>query len=246
MKRFLLLPFLFFACSGLEQSQRDRLMEANATREPIYRNEEERVLVVAPEPQRRERYPWEERRGTLFPRITKEYFRCRGVTTHPPIQANNKGYYLDCGGYASHSLPTRDGEEFIYPRLIELLNFVQEEAKQRVRITCGHRCPDHNRYAEPQKSSSYHMIGAEVDFYVENFSAEKVVGLLQKALDAPLKRTGNVWKNDEVTIRLYPPGEGRDIDNQHDLPYLALQLRKSEGKTISYTWHQANKGFYRW
>jgi hypothetical protein len=236
-------------CSGLEQSEKARLMRANAVDEVIYRNASERFVQAEEQThQTRALYAWEAGRGSLYPRITKEYFRCRGVQTNPPIRVSKEraDYYIDCGGFAQHSLPLQGEDEFIYPRLIELLNYIQEEGKARVHITCGHRCPDHNKYAEPAKSSSYHMIGAEVDFYVDDLTTQEVVELLGGALNKPLTQNQNVWKNDEITIRTYEKNEGRDIDNNHEHPYISLQLRKHEGKPIVYTWQRAARGYLRW
>ena len=73
-------------------------------------------------------------------------------------------------------------KEFVYPILIDLLNEVQAKTRGKVVITCGHRCPVHNAYADNSSynQNSKHMIGAEVDFYVQGLESppEEVFELL--------------------------------------------------------------------
>jgi len=177
-----------------------------------------------------------------FPRITKEFFRCHGSSLNPVRVKKREGkeslFFRDCSG--NHSLPIVDGEEFIYPILLTLLNFLQEELGERLIITTGHRCPAHNSYCDytSYNYGSKHMIGAEVDFYIDNMDPFKVVSCLEKFYGAPFSRyaKGNLnvrtepWYNDEVFVKLYLPDEGRDEDNRHSHPYLSIQVRFDRAK----------------
>lgn len=195
-------------------------------------------------------YPWDERLVASFPKITKEFFRCKGSRLNPIIVQKKEGkeplYVKDCNGASSHSLPLNsDQQEFVYPCLIDLLNYLQRELQNPVVITTGHRCPAHNRYADHStlNTISKHMIAAEVDFYVKHFENQplKVIKLIQdyyrhKYIKSEMttflryEKSGlNVstfpWYNQEIFIKLYLSDEGRDFDNQHPYPYIGIQVR---------------------
>ncbi len=56
---FLLL--LFFSCSGLEKTEKEKIREQNAKGEYIYRKSNEVFYQVeAPKPRAKELYPWED------------------------------------------------------------------------------------------------------------------------------------------------------------------------------------------
>ena len=197
-----------------------------------------------------------------FPRITKEFFRCKGNPLNPVV-VQERGekeplYYRDCRGGRRHGLPLKEGHEFVYPCLIDLLNYVQEKTGKRVVITTGHRCPMHNTYCDytPYSWGSKHMLGAEVDFYVEGIeeNPEEIIELLKayykedNEYEAFMRyeREGlNIstppWYNKEIFIKLYLPDEGRDYDNQHPYPYIGMQLRydREEKKRVVFTQAQA-------
>lgn len=201
-------------------------------------------------------YTWRGSSSSLPP-ITKEHFRCRGSSTNPP-----KGDLRDCVGCCKHSLPIRDGNEFIYPVLIELLNEIQRQTGRRVVIIAGHRCPEHNAYVDntPQNLLSKHQIGAEVSFYVEGFehSPEKIVELIintykvNSAFKRYEKEDTNVstppWFNKEIFIKLFKATEGRTIETNHKHPYLSIQVRhdRERDESVVYSWPLAHKSFYRY
>jgi hypothetical protein len=239
--RFSLLLLLFLsACTSNEKNKK-----GNVIAEKIFRKEGDLLYRTrAPEPKEREEYPWEKKYLGKYPRITKEFFRCKGNASNPPLevkQGENKVIYRDCRGTEHHGLPMRDGKEFIYPCLVNLLNYLQEKTEKKVVITCGHRCPDHNTYCDssPSNYGSKHMIGAEVDFYVEGMEKEpqKVIALIQdyykgqkeyekfERYDKNLNVSTKAWLNKEIFIKLYLENEGRDHDNQHPYPYIGLQVR---------------------
>lgn len=214
--------------------------------EYIYRCHHESFYTpTLPQPQERAPYPWEGRYVGNFPRITKNFFRCKGSRLNPPLEQGR-----DCQG-DSHGLPLCDGKEFIYPCLLELLNYIQEKTCKRVVITTGHRCPLHNTYCDPKNWTSKHLIGAEVDFYVEGleenpaliiqliqnyyqetppFAEQKEYITFQRYEKPGLNVATPPWFNKEIFIKLYREGEGRDPDNPFTHPYLCLQVRYDRDK----------------
>ncbi len=214
-----------------------------------------------PQPRTRAAYPWEDKHVGGFQRISKEFFRCKGNPLNPVV-VQERGereplYYRDCKG-RRHGLPVKNDEEFVYPCLINLLNYVQEQTKKRVVITTGHRCPMHNAYSDytPYNWGSKHMIGAEVDFYVEGMEdqPEEVIKILMAYYKddeeyAAFTRFDNEglniatspWYNKEVFIKLYKANEGRDFDNQHPYPYIGVQVRydRDEEKRVVFDQAQA-------
>jgi len=264
------LVFLW-GCSGFEKSEQTSLRKAKATSEKILRHHKEELCVVPPLKRRvRAPYSFEVYDNSNYPKITKEYFRCRGNAKNSPRFLHEGVLNVcryDCGGYDKHSLPLRGGKEFVYPILIELLNEVQEVAHKRVKITCGHRCPTHHVYATPKQEigGSKHWIGAEVDFYVEGLQEhpEEVVDILMGYYEkrypdqtayttftrASTQDTQTkAWYNQEVLFKIYQKGEGRDFDNEHPYPYITIQVRYDKDlqqKVIS-NLDDANKCFLRW
>lgn len=221
----------------------------------LIRNHDE-VLFTPPPPIKRphDPYPWEKRFIGGYPRITKEFFRCKGNPLNPAV-VQKRGeketlYHRDC---SAHGLPLKNGEEFIYPCLINLLNMIQEKTGKRVVITTGHRCPQHNMYCDYSSYNwgSKHMLGAEVDFYVEGMeeNPEKVIDLIMSSYSEPFKRYAqggldiatSPWFNEEIFIKLYLPHEGRDFDNQHPFSYIGVQVcfDKEEKKRVTFSQDQA-------
>lgn len=282
MKKFyhkigiLALSFTVFSCSNPEESEAERLRRQNQKGEYIYRMHDEfRFIASSPMLKPKELYPWEIGTSSKYPKITKEFFRCKGSILNAPRIHQKKGEeptrYHDCGGAERHSLPLRNGKEFIYPILIDLLNYVQTKTGKRVVITSGHRCPEHNVYTDPSSENQYskHMIGAEVAFYVqgmENQPEEVLKYIFDYYKEIPkykgLKEyqvfnryTKNdialstiPWCNKEVFIKLFKKKEGRDFDNRHPYPYLSIQVRYDWElqEKVSYSWEKAQRNYLRW
>lgn len=225
-------------------------------------------------PLERPLYPWEEKYSSIHPKITKQFFRCKGNFLNP-VRVVQKGKewerYYDCGGIQKHSLPLRDQQEFIYPILIDLLNEIQIKTGKRVVITCGHCCPEHAMYLDSSSANqtSKHQIGAEVDFYVEGLERhpEKIVEIILAFYREQPKYKGlkeyqefkryekgevNVsmlpWYNKEIFVKVFKETEGRDFDNQHSYPYLSIQVRYDWDlkERVAYSWEKAFRQFYRW
>ncbi len=265
------LLLMLYSCSGLEQSEQEKIRRLNAKGEFIYRNHEDRLYAI-PAPNRRTRgkYPWEDAYVGKLPKITKEFFRCKGSSLNPSCLQQTE-LRFDCGGSEKHSLPLRGNKEFIYPILIEMLGYLQAKTGKKVVITCGYRCPAHNTYADGSvfNQTSKHMIGAEVDFYVQGMeqAPEEVVRLLMEFFkDSPRyrgkkeyeeftryeKSDTNVsippWYNKEILIKLFRKNEGRDFDNRHPYPYVSLQVRydRDLGERVAYSWPKANSCYMRY
>lgn len=184
--------------------------------------------------------------------ITKNFFRCKGSSLHPAIPIVKDGKVIenifDCSGCRSHSLPIRNGCEYISPVLIEILTNIEQKTKKQVVITSGHHCPAHHRYvcAKGFHSSSKHMIGAAVTFYViglehaqdmilaclHEYYTQLVLPEKEKKQYLEFKKTeltkdtsSAAWYNKEVMIKFYKSHEGRDMDNSHPYPYISLEIR---------------------
>ncbi len=264
---------VLFGCSGLEQSEKEKTRRRNCKGEYIYRSQGDYFYpIAAPQHTPRAPYPWESESN--LPRITKEFFRCKGNPVNPPIvDASDPAKPApcpDCEGGSRHGLPILHGKENVYPLLVDLLNYLQKKTGKRVIITCGHRCPLHNTYADPSKDNrtSKHQIGAEVDFYVQGMEdrPQEIVGLIMqyyqenpaykndkeylefKRYDKPDAHVEiQPWLNKEIFIKLCQKNEGRDADNRHPHPYICLQVRydRDRKERVLYDWEKANKGYHR-
>lgn len=268
--------FLILALGFMSSCKRkSSVLFAQPTGEYIYRYSDEKKLPQSSEPLiscKKESYPWEENEKGLYPKITKDFFRCKGSSLNPARfeqKGENQIRYDDCGGAQKHSLILKEDKEFIYPILIDLLNYIQNQTGKRVVITCGHCCPEHGLYIDPSNRTSKHLIGAEVDFYVQGleFCPEKVIGLIMlyfkenakyenlknfQEFKRYQKEDTNVsiqpWFNDEVFIKLVKKTEGRDFDNRHLYPYISIQVRYDwdTKQKVSYSWDKAFRQFHRW
>jgi len=229
---------LLSACSQMDQSENGRIRKYNEKKEAIYRLHDEVVfLEELSVSKKRDRYPWEELSLGNLTKITKEYFRCKGSDVNP-IKDNQS----DCSG--DHLLPIQGDKEFIAPILIQLLNYIQQQGEKGVVITTGHRCPIHNRYSDSSEFAKHskHQVGAEVDFYVEQFEdrplevVQWIMNFYQtnpnpeynrfhvlKKNPEKLKHPG--WYNKEIAIRIHEKTEGRDFDNRHPYPYITIEAR---------------------
>lgn len=250
----------------MEQTEREKIRRLNCKLEPIYRNSSDQFYTLTtPALISRSSYPWESE--SKLPRITKEFFRCKGSPLNAPIPDLEKSL-VDCDGYTRHGLPIIHGKEDVYPVLVDLLNYVQKKTNRRVIITCGHRCPAHNAYADSSKENrvSKHQVGAEVDFYVQGMEEHphEIAGLLMQFFqESPLyvndkemqifKRVEKSdlavqpWMNKEILIKLFQKNEGRDADNRHPYPYLSIQVRmdRDTKERVVYDWSKANHGYPR-
>jgi hypothetical protein len=270
---FLVMAFLCGCDDSRSFLEKKELKKQNQHVERIERLSTQTTAIPLMQPLPLPVYPWQKQIGK-YPQITKEYFRCRGNPLNPPRAEVVKGErvkYHDCGGAKKHSLPLIHGEEGVYPILITLLNYVQNESGGKVVITSGHRCPDHNTYVDssPPNQYSKHQIGAEVDFYVQGFEKqpEKIVALIMKYYQTRPEYRGRKewvefkryekgdtqtlakpWMNKEIFLKVYQASEGRNYDNRHPYPYLTLQVRYdplNNGK-VAYSWEAAFKQYLRY
>ncbi len=253
----------------MEQSEQERVKKRNLKVEPIVRRHDEKAFPLeTPQHIVRAPYPWEQKYEGKLAKITKEYFRCKGSSYHPAHHTEGKEAISDCKGPEHHSLPMKEGKEFIYPILLDLLNYVQKVTGKKVVITCGHRCPSHNSYADSsvEAQSSKHMLGAEVDFYVQGMENEpqEIVKLLMKYYEENAQTKNHPeykfsryeksdlslkpWCNKEVFIKLFQKNEGRDFDNRHPYPYISLQVRvdRLTGEKVTFSWAKASSALLRY
>jgi len=263
MYYFLLLLLLVTSCSSSDEY-------APPPGEFIFRTKDDTRLhfdeyVAKPRPH----YPWQTHSESSLHAITKEYFRCKGFALNPPkiVRDHEKeiARYTDCGGGDKHSLPIRNGKEYVFPILLELVNHIQEVTKKPVVITAGHRCPDHNSYVDPspQNQGSKHLVGGACTFYVKGLenNPEAVVKILLdyyklqtcyaqqkdyqefKRFEKATNVTTLPWYNKEIFIKLYRASEGRDGDNQHSHPYLSIQVRfdRERNVPLTFTWTDAQQ-----
>lgn len=274
MRPFLPIVAVLFACFGCSSEDSDSRLY-NQKAEYIYRKHDESLFAIsAPEKTLPPSYPWKKKLAGNHSKITKEFFRCKGCSLNPchivPLEKEIQRNY-DCGGIQKHSLPLRNDKEFIYPILIDLVNYIQTKTGKRLVITSGHRCPEHNKYVDPTSENQYskHQIGAEVSFYVQGMEnqPEVIVRLLQEFYkDNPSykekkdyinfqryeKDNTNVsippWYNKEIFIKLFKKDEGRNFDNRHPYPYISVQVRHDRdlNEKVIYTWDKANRNYHRW
>lgn len=262
------------ACSSSDDAKDLSSAERYQKGEYIYRKHDESFFEIPPQRLcKLGPYPWEQGRIGNNLKITKEFFRCKGSSLNPPRKDSDKGdavVYHDCGGSDKHSLPLRDNKEFVYPILIDLLNYIQAKTQKRVVITSGHRCPDHNTYVDSSKGNLYskHMIGAEVSFYVQGLEdrPDIVVKHIQEYYKFKPKYEGKKdfvefqryakddagvstqpWYNKEVFIKLFHRKEGRNFDNRHPYPYISIQVRYDFDlkEKVIYTWDKATHSYLR-
>ncbi len=259
------LILLIASCSRMERSEKEKMKQHHMTFKPIVRHHDEKSLpsweMTLVE---REKYPWEKSLVGRFAPITKEHFRCKGNSLNPVLSIKKEGgqqqEIKDCGGIDKHSLPIRAQKEFIYPILIELLNEIQKKLSAKVIITSAHRCPEHQLYCDQSTEGKFskHLIGAEVDFYVEGYEnkPQEVLQVIRQFYqDEPrykgMKEFQNFVKNDqsgienkEITTAVRAKNSHRDFDNRHRYPFITLTLKYdfAEKKRVEYSWKEAHLG----
>lgn len=264
--------FLISGCSS-DGKEKKQLRKDNLKGEYIYRQHDDSLFSFStPKVNTPEAYPWEQQLVGNHSCITKEFFRCKGSMLNPAKVVQKKEElvrYFDCGGAEKHSLPLKDGKEFVYPVLIDLLNYIQLKTGKRVVITCGHRCPDHHAYVDPASFNKAvkHLIGAQVSFYVQGMEErpESVIALMMAYYKNNPKYQGDVayeefkkeqsesdvstqpWLNKEIFIKLYRSTEGRDFDQRHPYPYISVQVRfdRDANEKVIYSWDRARQ-YHRW
>lgn len=252
----------------MEDSEIARLKERNIKGEYVTQTSGNKKFTITPPCHRTAgKYPWQEQTVGSHAKITKEFFRCKGNSLNPPRTYAESGQepqkLFDCGGIEKHSLYLKNEKEFIYPILIHLLNYVQEKTGKKVIITSGYRCPDHNSYIDPSNANktSKHMIGAEVDFYVQGLEMrpEAIAALLMQYYKGKkdlekferYDKDSNVstppWYNKEIFIKIFKAHEGRNLDNRHNYPYISIQVRTdlATGEKVTYNWNDAFRNYLR-
>lgn len=105
---FFALSLFCIGCSTNEEASIDK--KQNQKGEYIYRVHHEYLFTPQPLTKNTpEPYPWENHLVGNYPKITKEFFRCKGSSLNPVRIVQNQKQaerYYDCGGSDKHSLPT--------------------------------------------------------------------------------------------------------------------------------------------
>jgi hypothetical protein len=248
-------------CSCSSQNDQD-IKKKNAKADYVVRQSDSSYYpLVKPEKKIRDPYPWEKEPLNL-PKITKEFFRCKGSPLNPPYfdKKDPSKIISDCEGCIKHSLPIIHGKEGVYPVLLDILNYIQQKTKKRVIITSGHSCPNHFFYMTGTKESK-HMIGAGVDFYVQGLekTPQKIIDLiLEFYKENPsyrknphfenFSKISTSWSNKEIVMKIFSKNEGRDFNNRHPYPYINIQVKydRDTKENISFSWEAAQKSILHW
>lgn len=159
-------------------------------------------------PQKKPTYPW----NTCYPRflsLTKYSFQCPGTNPEANIPLHQK-----CLGALHHGLPLVNGKEYIYPRLIDLLNFLQKENKEKIMVIRGHLCPKAFSLLDPKEQHEKYLIGAMVKVSSQVNWEKNLSTLVKKFYDKkkeedPLYEIGSstypiTFINQEFKFIIYP------------------------------------------
>ncbi len=253
-KNPLLLFLLLFSCSNTETRLEKKRMKNNYSTEKIYRHSSEFAYKQEPcELVQKVPYPWEN--DTAFPKITINSLRCRGSSNNPLVKKLEK-VYEDCNGMHDHGLPYVDGDEFVYPVLITLLNKVQKAFEKKVVVTSGHRCPKHHTYMTLGESKiSKYMIGARVDFFIEGMERrpEEIIEKIKEfykedsVFVKSVQLDGTIaWTNKEVRLSVSKEGEHSIIDGKkHPVVTIDVRYDREKKTPIQLDWNQAYTGYIR-
>lgn len=266
---FILFSIFFISCSSHDSFKFKR---KNLKVESIERVKEDIFYpIAAPKKNETLLTPFEEQNLSYY-KITKEFFKCKGNPLNPARSdiSNNDKDITDCEGTSKHGLCIINSKEGVYPILLELLNYIQKKTNKKIVITCGHRCPKHNKYSDltNEASNSKHMIGAEVDFYVPGYelNPDKIVDLIldfyklhpryrgRQEFENFLRFTQSKdvstqpWYNKEIAIKIFKSNEGRDFDNRHPYPYVSIQVLwdRNLKENVAFSLEKANKGYLHW
>jgi hypothetical protein len=256
LNKFIPLLLLCASCSSADQRIEKKRMNNNKTIEKIYRLSEEKVYLHEElKLCKRELYPWENE--SEFPKITIDHFRCRGNLNNKERHALGQTFQ-DCKGLYEHGLPYVDGEEFVFPALLSILNKLQNRLEKKINITSGHRCPKHNSYVTLGTSKlTRFMIGAKVEFYIEGMEKnpqngiEAIIDLYKldtekyANFEKIRKDDGSFkWQNKEIALSIEQKGEHSVLDNlNHPVISIEILFDREKNESVILDWNKAYKGF---
>lgn len=271
---WILLAVFLFSCEGSTLFPNSGSKKRNEVGDYLSRSSNDYVKIPPQRAKDYSNYFFETKGKGNHPYITKEYFRCKGFSLNPPRSENVRGEVVkihDCSGKEKHSLSLRDGKEFIYPVLLDILNFIQDKTGKKVVITSGYRCPEHNNYVDssPLNQVSKHQIGAEVDFYVQGmenkplevvslilayyqthpkYKSDKELNTFKRYEKKDVNTALEPFMNKEIFVKVFSEKEGRNFDNRHLYPYLSIQVRYDLEKKerVNYSWDLAFRGYKRY
>lgn len=257
MKKILILALLLTSCSSATDRQECKRRKNNRVEEKIYRLSDEYFYVkddaILVE---RDLYPWETK--SSFSKITISDFRCRGSEKNQKLSIG-KEIISDCNGLHDHGLPYKNGKEFVYPVLVEILNFVQEATGRQVIVLSGHRCPIHHKYVTSGRGRlSKHMIGARADFYLKGYkvAGEQILKTIESFykeesseyrhfFSIQKKDGGLIYKNKE--IKLYLNSEKNLLIDKIDEQVITIEVcyDREENQEVVLDWDKAYRGYIR-
>ncbi len=176
----------------------------------IHKNFVPNDFVIPQElPQKKPSYQWEKQHSPL-PSFTKYSFRCTGTN-----QEENIPSYKKCLGTLQHGLPLYNGKEYIYPRLIDLLNFLQKENNEKISIIRGHLCPKVFALLDIKEQNNKYLIGAIVKISSKINWEQNLPFLIKKFYEKkkeenPLQEINNsnypiIFTNNEFKFIIYKP-----------------------------------------
>lgn len=259
---FPVLAICLVGCSGLEQSEQEQIRKVNAKVDPITRFSDEHFYQISfPEKKTEKRAGLKE--SSSIKKIDKEHFRCKGSLSNKPVVSLEGKTLNDCEGAYKHSLPIRREKEFIYPALIEVLNFIQNRLSKKVVVLSGHRCIDHLRYVKQDYTplSFKSLVGAEVRFYVEGAEnqLDSIVSAIFSYYDLFFPKDkqmvsftsspeNKVYENKELIVRLIEPNHPEIEEHALSFPYCQIELKfdRELNKKISAKLEDGLSAYYRW
>lgn len=257
-KHLILLAILCCSCDDASSRVKKKRKKNNYVCEKIYRNSDEFFyqedhLVIA----EKTFYPWQSRSN--FTQITMNTLRCRGSDSHKSYKIGKKTVE-DCNGLHDHGLPYKDKQEFVYPVLIDTLNYLQDSLQKEVVVVSGHRCPKHHRYVtRGQSRLTRYMIGAKVDFYIKGYENDlgKVIETIAtryandekryKEFVKSAQKDGTYsFRNKELRISYGVNAEAKKFDNVH-FAVISLEVLydREKDQRVYLEWDQAYKGYIR-
>ncbi|MFH1456421.1 MAG: hypothetical protein ABIF40_05745 [archaeon] len=166
--------------------------------------------------------------------IARFDLKCKGTGGH--VRHIGMDFY-DCQGGC---LPKNGVDS----RLILFLDKLHEHYNSDLYVTSGHRCYQHNLFSYMELAAegkdpkvinldSKHITVGElekccaVDFVITPYNAKNLSEMVEKDFPILFDEVfeGQYQFNDLFWLKVYEADEGRDLDNQHNQPYIHIQVK---------------------
>ncbi|MDA8773528.1 hypothetical protein N9N03_00150 [Chlamydiia bacterium] len=182
--------------------------------------------------------------------LSRYDFCCRGCMSNPIREIMSNGRNInatDCDGNNDHSLPLKNGEEWVHEDLISILNTLYEETTIRPIVDIGHCCPKHLTYLYGDHTPTVrkHLMAAQAIFHMNtDININKIIEILNQKLYSkkPLKKDHEGdFSNQYIQIKTKEHPIRKD-----DHEYICLTIKKYQktNKTVSFDW-TSYKSIYR-